>query len=346
MSKIYGQASSCMAYLGEEDKYSKLALKVIGAFFIDEEIASYLVFGEHDKAGERAIRRMTALPGKQKNALRALLSRRYFGRLWILQEIILAKVIAGVLGSVIFDFQYLFYLGGLVANAEMDLSILRLDIFAVGRKRFSWGQDSVQGRQPVPYLAAVNLGALGRARARIKHGLPIHFYDVAVMTQACSTSDERDRIYGVLAISDEFSDITIDYHLPVHRVYTSATVSFGLRRDHLEFLCFVGEHKTMKIKSLPSWCPDYSTDYASIRILDDRDDWHVGSFWKSSPDVKFEDNQILIASGVRYDVLSGTAVTTNQVIESSTVVQCAKPSALLKLALNLPGKHPENTSNE
>lgn len=346
MSMVYGQATSCLVYLGEEDECSKLALEVVEGFNEDQEVRSYMNQHKFETVREAVIQRMKALPGKQKNAVSALLSRRYFTRLWVLQEMILAPVVVGMLGSIIFDFQHLFYLGHLIFIAKMDLSVLTLNSFALGGTRFAWLPPTLAGAQPRPYFAALNLGALRRARARIKRGHSISFHDVVAMTITCNTSDERDRIYGILAISDEFPNVTVDYHLPVYEVYTAATVSFGLRRDDLEFLCIVGEHKRMKIKSLPSWCPDYSMNYGSIRMLEDADDWNVGSFWKSSSDVKFENNRILIASGVRYDTLSGTAVTTSQTVGSSILVRCAQPSKLLKLALNLPGKHSESTRNE
>jgi hypothetical protein len=155
----------------------------------------------------------------------------------------------------------------------------------------------------------------------------------------CNTTDERDRVYGILAISAELRDarerptIPVDYRMPVEQVYANAIVAFSSRRNDLEFLSLVGEHKYMKIKTLPSWCPDLSTRHFWIRNLGDASGWHVGNFWTQPPRIDFDGPRLFGVDGIRYDVVAGAATTT--VFDGSDIIQCAKPSELLRLTLGL-----------
>ena len=343
MSKIYGQARSCIVYLGERDEYSKLALEVVQMISDDKATGKHLKQREMGKVRVSVVRQMASLSKEQKNALSVLLARRYFTRVWCLQEVILAREVVGTIGSLVFDFMTLFYLGQLVAFAKTDLTVLGLDTFTIGDRKFSASQSV----HPQPYQSALNLGALGGAKKSLQRGVPPGFLDVVAMVFICDTTDERDRIYGVLAISDELRrgdepTMPVDYHLSVDKVFANATAAFSLRRDDVEFLSLVGEHKHMKHQNLPSWCPDYSTRHFWIRNLGDASGWHIGSFWSSAPKVNFLDNCLLVVDGIRYDTLAGVA--TAGVFHPSHIIQCARPSQLLDLVLKLRRDEPQRSS--
>jgi hypothetical protein len=335
MSKIYGQARSCIVYLGERDEESKLGLEVVHRLAQDRILNNHMRNREAGKVRDVVVRRMENLKAEEKNALSVLLARRYFTRVWVMQEVILSPKVVGTLGSMVFDFSMFFFFGQLVSFAKTDLAVLALDDFTLDGKRISGEKDD----DPRPHQAALNLGALGGSRVSLQRGDPPGFLEVVMVAFICNTTDERDRVYGILAISAELRDarerptIPVDYRMPVEQVYANAIVAFSSRRNDLEFLSLVGEHKYMKIKTLPSWCPDLSTRHFWIRNLGDASGWHVGNFWTQPPRIDFDGPRLFGVDGIRYDVVAGAATTT--VFDGSDIIQCAKPSELLRLTLGL-----------
>jgi hypothetical protein len=340
MAKIYRRAPSCIIYLGEEDEYSRSALQVIQAFWDDVAIDQCIGRrGERGKARDLIMRRMDTFTEGQKNALSVLLARRYFSRVWILQEVILARTVVCVLGSIVFDFDIVLYIGMICKLANRDYTVVKLDDFTIGKSHYSGRHYS----DPSPYQTAIHLGILGKARLALQQRFLPHFLELVPMALACDTSDERDRIYGILAVSAELlhhdePTIVVDYNRSVDEVYANATASLALRRNDLEFLSLVGEQKPMQARDLPTWCPDYSTADFWIRPLGGASQWHIGPIWTLSPNIDFENDRILISEGTRYDSLAEVAIA--ELLESSkphvNPDPKTKPRDLLVMVANLP----------
>jgi hypothetical protein len=339
MAKIYGQARSCTVYLGEEDEYSRSAMDLIQAFCHDVAISQCLVRCESGRAKDLILCRMDSLTKEQKNGLSVLLARRYFSRVWVLQEMILARKVLGLFGPIVFDFEIVLSFGSLCSIAARDFTIRGLDDFTIGKTHYPGHDHSV----PSPHQAAVSLGALMNARMALQQKRPLGFLDVVPTALICDTSDERDRIYGILAVSAELlhdhePSIVVDYNRPVGEVYANATASLARRRNDLEFLSLVGEQNHMKTRDLPTWCPDYSTRYFWIRDPGGSSQWHLGPIWPLPPNIDFENDRILVAEGMRYDTLAGAAIA--ELPESSdsyhNPIRRAKPRDLLALIASLP----------
>jgi hypothetical protein len=350
MAKIYGQARSCTVYLGEEDEYSRSAVDLLQAFCNDDTISQCLDRGENGRAKDLSVCRMDSLTKEQKNGLSVFLARRYFSRLWVLQEMILAREVVGLLGPIVFDFEIVLYFGALCSLGAWDYTIGGLDDFTIGKTHYS-GQDQPF---PRPHQTAVSLGVLAKARLALRRKRPLGFLEVVPMALFCDTSDERDRIYGVLAVSAELlhdhePSIVVDYNRPVGEVYANATASLARRRNDLEFLSLVGEQTHMKTRDLPTWCPDYSTLDFWIRDLRGSSQWHPGPIWPLPPNIDFENDRILVVEGMRYDTLAGGAFA--ELLESTdsdqNPFQHAKPRDLLALIASLPmAPHAEKLSTE
>ncbi|EXJ56733.1 hypothetical protein A1O7_07077 [Cladophialophora yegresii CBS 114405] len=332
MSKIYGQASSCIVFLGESDEHSMVALELVHRFAEDKSLSDFTHSNEN-RAKDKVALRLNGLPRYQRHALSMLLARRYFNRIWVLQEIMLASRVIGLLGSLAINFEVLFTFGQLLLSAKTDRTCEALDNITVESEQLA----VLEGDGPFPFQAVMNMAMVLGARMSFHRGDTPSLIHIVPMSFMCRVTDQRDRVYGILAISAELQEndrpnIPVDYNLPVDQVYINATVAFSLRRNDLEFLALVGEHAKVNI-TLPSWCPDYSTRYFWLRALGGAVKWHFGPLWTFPATIEFRDNRKLIVQGIHYDTLAGTATT--GLFDPTDTLRCVKPSQLLGLALNL-----------
>ncbi|MCJ1378636.1 hypothetical protein MMC17_001735 [Xylographa soralifera] len=100
MSEIYGKAAKCVAWLGEEDKDTPLAfetIKCVKAAGWDLNQLPDAPVGQRLVQSKRwTVEAESKLPGIEDGlwyTLRRLLDREWFSRLWILQEVVIPRVV-------------------------------------------------------------------------------------------------------------------------------------------------------------------------------------------------------------------------------------------------------------
>ena len=70
-------------------------------------------------------------------------------------------------------------------------------------------------------------------------------------------TDPRDKLFGLLGLSKEFSDfVAIDYTSPVDQVFEDFALAFINRTRTLDVLVSLGGDS--RLSNLPSWAPDWS----------------------------------------------------------------------------------------
>ncbi|KAK5652680.1 hypothetical protein OQA88_10274 [Cercophora sp. LCS_1] len=79
------------------------------------------------------------------------------------------------------------------------------------------------------------------------------------LTRELESTDPRDKIYGLLGIANfPNSPIMADYSLPVERLYTEAAVQIIIYRFECGYPEFPLVPASVRIKSWPSWVPNFS----------------------------------------------------------------------------------------
>lgn len=104
MGQIYSQAAVCTIWLGEADECSGVGLQLAANILNNWELETLGRRGETTKFREMVNALIDGLSDHQANALAALLSRTWFSRVWILQEVVLAKSLVAMLGQLVLDF--------------------------------------------------------------------------------------------------------------------------------------------------------------------------------------------------------------------------------------------------
>jgi hypothetical protein len=162
---------------------------------------------------------------RRQVALRKLFAKRWVSRVWVIQEVALAQKLVMVTGN---------------ASCPMDANLM-------SRIR---GRAKISGLQvPGPLAWDPLVSAPTRDLLTMLH-----------MTRNCSSTDPRDKIYGLLGLVGERlqSLIQVDYSQSLEEVMTRAAAAIIICREDLEILAYAALRTRPTVKSLPTWVPDWA----------------------------------------------------------------------------------------
>lgn len=248
MSKIYKQAHTTLVWLGDNDRFSKDALAALG------KLAEHLKKVSTQEALIRASIRISPLhlDAPERKACAALLSRNWFSRYWILQEVVMSKEVLVLIGKGLASFTYFHHTYVLSPLADFlitDFDEGMNDVDPIDLRLHNQARGSIHA-----------LYHMETARKHISKGKLPDFMSVINMSRSLKCSDPRDALYSILGICSEFCKdgkilLEPDYTKPVSEVFLQAT-SFIIRaRNDLAVLNLPSTRRS--IPNLPSWCPDF-----------------------------------------------------------------------------------------
>ncbi|RSL85520.1 hypothetical protein CEP51_003290 [Fusarium floridanum] len=223
-------------------------------------------------------------------SLGELLEKSWFRRLWILQEVALAKrvtLMAGhgriswdsSLGSIAKDFS---------ASAQTSVKAV-LEMWRTRRSMQSWD----------------------------RHQRPL--LSVLLATSSGECSDIRDKIFAVLALASDYSfdrdsdDFGPNYHLSPQEIFKKFA-KWCISRGNLNILSCTtrnGLDLTDELGELPSWVPDWTRIYNDVPFIRymDRLPFNAGQadFLPTIDAPRVTEDDALILSGVTVDVVKEVA---------------------------------------
>ncbi|KAK0641445.1 heterokaryon incompatibility protein-domain-containing protein [Cercophora newfieldiana] len=205
MPDIYSRAKTVIVYVGESDTNSSLALKVIADGDATNITNRHLV----------------------RQELVSLWSRRYFSRVWVLQEVALARRAVLICGNTTIPWRCL------LPQHLTSLGILEQP-----------GPGSPRSPDPP---AAVHFDH--RAFT-----IPERFLDLLDFASGCQATDLRDKVYSLLGLlpGGTIQGIDVDYSMNVEDVYANTALVLGSRigwpRVLFQALC-----RRSKMANLPTY---------------------------------------------------------------------------------------------
>ena len=274
MADIYSLAAGVIVWLGKDDASSKVAMETCMILGTKVEV---------EFNGEKKLRSLTDEPDDAHwvdmrqplpydfatwQAILELLRRPWFHRLWIWQEISLAKSNAVIM----------------CGTDTMLWKRLRtlLDCIAYKRCLIPFVGDETEDAS-VFVSNAYNLA----------RGMEVSLLDLLAYMRHAQCHDPRDRVYGILGLSFKIgtgTDLRPDYNKPIVDVYMDLMMASmqKLRRLDLLSLCRYEETRG----NWPSWIP-YLMDLEKGR--------RIPSFasGKSCCEVELLENRILRMTGIR-----------------------------------------------
>ena len=191
-----------------------------------------------------------------------LLENEYWKRLWVQQELILARKLLIHCQTVILESQLVQWLLQIPSDVvdrlwePYDSANISLELMFNGSRPVGWPfyggtghARSLMAKRDKVFQPPLNLRSLP---VEFTHGSLLELFST---TTSLNTSKRKDRVYGLLGIALDFEagDIVVDYALPLERVYSLVPEMCIKKYQSLVFLCY--EPGIYDPCELPTWLP-------------------------------------------------------------------------------------------
>lgn len=269
MDQIYHQAEKVVSWLGLEDETtSDLFVVIENLSTIPPELYSCVTM-EDIWRPEIYASKLGILPLTQKHWLAwvAFMHRPYFTRVWIVQEIVLAKDILFVCGSKVFPWSAMSAALRFVVHSGWGI------LLHTEQMRFNQVLTKNVGVYSRLLESKLDPGqsawGLFHARDAVREsGRQWHFASLLSNHRYCKSSDPRDMVYALQGVARKghrpFDTqpklLDIDYRISVQRLYTRTAKGLLRAWGDLGFLAQKEGQFSTRIAGLPSWVPDYSVE--------------------------------------------------------------------------------------
>jgi hypothetical protein len=231
MRDIYASATNVLVWLGgpsEDSSSSFLQIRALANDF------GYL--RNSLRNGQIEASKLEKLPSNWLPMAR-LFCRPWFRRIWVLQEVALAKEIVVACGRDRIEWE-------LITNSN------RL-IWEAGLMKYT----QISGGTP---LGMTNVYSMWRLRDDLISGNLRSFEDLLCLAPDFDATDARDKVFALLSAASDASDEAFnpDYSNSPEMIYIRAFKILALRSKHLHFLAISGVGFLRCLSHLPSWVPD------------------------------------------------------------------------------------------
>ena len=282
MKDIYKMASEVVVWLGEETDDTALGLSLarnVASAANQWEKAGALMAEDLVKAG------LPDWEAPDWKALEKIYWRTWFCRVWVIQEITMAKEAVVRCG----------------AQCIPWWTLTSAACFIIDRNIASLaGIDPRRVKTMLIY------------RWRLQNGNGMRLPELLYMGRESYCTDPRDKIYALLGLAADAGDLSVnlDYSRDVKQVYQEVTSSFIFQYKSLDVLSMVQDYAWAVTTGLPSWTPDWAVLPRSIPFLRPETTSKFAASRTSEPPLHIsEDQTTLFATGKVVDTIRsiGTA---------------------------------------
>ncbi|KAH7376795.1 heterokaryon incompatibility protein-domain-containing protein [Plectosphaerella cucumerina] len=194
--------------------------------------------------------------------LQYLLSRSYFHRIWVIQEIALAKEVHLFFGSVTMDWEAL-------AHTVLILHDARLAPSMIQSRTSSTKRDTTLAAVWATHIS--NMVGIVHMRRDCQGGEKTELISSLANTSSFTATAPHDNIFGLLGIADDLpaSIVRPDYNEPVVELFARMTKHLLEKPSPVSLLQLAGTGfpYASRPKDLPSWVPDFSYNFNKRRIV-------------------------------------------------------------------------------
>ncbi|KAI0544505.1 HET-domain-containing protein [Xylaria curta] len=235
MDIIFSKATIVFAWLGTGDHDSDMAMAVLGGPRLSEQVE---LPEEAEIACEAVIR---------------LLSRPYWTRCWVIQEICRARFPVILCGS---------------RSVTWSTMLRRLD-----------GLGTSVPAQYAQHLISPLRYMRDREQNKLRAGTEISLIPLLVLSRRSLASDPRDKLYALLSLANDGRTLipTPNYSQTAEQVFFDTARCMIEDHDRTDIILLA--HRTRGQRNLPSWAPDWANIHSQLppwvmECLDRRHPWH------------------------------------------------------------------------
>jgi hypothetical protein len=282
MDRIYSSASRTDIWIGKSNKFSRIITEMITR--MSDPRNHSLARERRERAGgeildfrdHSALIETGLLSWKEEEwaAFIEFFRRKWFTRVWMLQEVVLGKHpailwIDNVLGLDLVESCVHF-----MRCSGLDSSLTRFELEkAPNHPGTLIGAES----NLVRYIRRCLLQIQRSTNDALKgddctkscpRPAAHHFYIILVNTLILKASDPRDKVYAILGIINRFSEVAKWKKLPITpnytnsttaSVFTHATSTMIMSSRCLDIITRVKDRKVGQLHAFPSWVPDFTS---------------------------------------------------------------------------------------
>ncbi|KAJ3537898.1 hypothetical protein NM208_g6132 [Fusarium decemcellulare] len=297
MNQIYGSASLVIIWLGKPFSQLQLGLEVIGRIsdVAFREVSRILKEQRYDITLDMddMERKFGLLPFTMEecDAIITVFESRWFGRVWVIQEVALAKQVGVLHGDSIIPFDKFgavatfLHLTGLsvaiatkIENAGRGRQVdLVTDVFLYQAERTQilreWCLGDRSAWTKLMPLVDFTSGLEDESRETGTAGLIL--LKLLMWTIGFKATDHRDTIYGLWGILQHIANargveipghLRPNYGISATELFETVAMEILETSGTLLLLTLVKDPQQRLLKELPSWCPDFSSVVGSHPI--------------------------------------------------------------------------------
>jgi hypothetical protein len=309
MRSIYEKAACVLMWLGEEADDSDLAMNLLSKFGTIMTMSDNDGVEAEEKAGSQTLADVCGDASFNQHwiALRRLFSRPYWSRVWIIQEVLLARLAVMCCGTCNVPWAF-------VASLVVTAPLYPRHIFLPAAL-----ETVVAGYFELPQ----SLASIATDR---EEGKVMDLIDGLILSRQRRATDTRDYIYGILSVINN-AGIEPDYSKSMHALYQDL-VHHSIEKDKNLDILSACKRVNLESSSLPTWAPNWSVYVPELwyLLLNQHQSCHFQSDGLSVPRVNFsDDGKLLIVQGLYFDEID---------IASSTDCSSSASKAFAELKLD------------
>lgn len=268
MDVIYSHSETVIVWLGEEDFHTAGALKIMRAlaevdfngFEEKPYFDDYDAFTAYDTLLEAG--KTLGLPYIEAGEWRdyaAFLQRKWFERIWVLQEKVFAKNTEVFVGSHRLSWDYIIEAASILKQSRLANPLQALYLFAIDG--YDYYRNGAVSRL---FEDRLNNYQIFADISKIA-STPTRMETLLYHSKRLNATQPLDHVYAILGIwksmrhcSLRLEEIRVDYTASVAKVYAEATLLAIQESGNLGILSLVESRTSAAVINFPSWVPDYS----------------------------------------------------------------------------------------
>jgi hypothetical protein len=239
MHTIYSQADRVIAWLGEEqatDYGAKPALEQLSRYIASRngDLNANEIMKHYNDPGETAMPKYNSF---EWTAINSILGKRWFSRVWIIQEIVMAP-----------------HLSLRYGNIELDLSVIENVLDFLGSSPLINLTSLLKSKKALTMINTARMAKLALAQSR-----SWTLMEVLWVTRYYGASVPKDRFFALLRIvKDKSSSFLIpDYNLSDAEIYIQLAAHSIVEQGPFKCLSLAYPSQSTIGESLPTWVPDW-----------------------------------------------------------------------------------------
>ncbi|KAJ5915302.1 hypothetical protein N7454_011056 [Penicillium verhagenii] len=296
LQRIYREADQVIVWLGKESSDSNLAIDFI-------KIMDKVSRRKHTVEELRSTLEIKNYYTQWK-ALESFLARRWWSRIWTVQEFVLPRSISFWCGM------------GSVGRVTICRSLsIANRCTKIGIKETAGFSNALNRRRVLGLYKAGKPGG----------SISLSLSALAGYFSGMNAIDDRDRLYGIMALATDGYLMDVNYLLPSQTIYLHFAQAFIAHYKSLDIICFASIYNSPSGSLHPSWVPYWQkkTPQVTPLMVSQSCRSHIGnlrtpqaldfdhsvsySASKDRPAVYSFEGTTILAHGVIVDVVDGLA---------------------------------------